>query len=144
MSLFKMAAGFEGKSQVVASDPLAAAVTVDTDELALFVPQALDSATKQIQVVNFVGAMLDVLRKAGTPTPATTKYTTVTGTWTGNVAPEHKDIVLALDATFAAPATADCELVMGELFQGLPGASVSAAVKRLLETWVEDYGKKAV
>lgn len=144
MSLFKMTAGFEGKSQVVASDPLAAAVTVDTDELALFVPQALDSATKQVQVVNFVGAMLDVLSKAGTPTPATGTYTTVTGTWTGNVAPEHKDIVLAEDATFAAPATADCELVMGELFQGLPGVSVTKAAARLLETWMEDYGKKAV
>lgn len=139
MSLMKMAANFEGKSDVVFSQPLAAAVTVDADEIALWIG-VLPSVTRLVEIDTQVRQMLQRLREIGTTTSGVGLYTTAVAVWATNPVAK-KDIVITVDQIFAIPTAASAHIWVGELFQPLPGTSISTAIKRLFETWSEQVGK---
>ena len=141
MSLHKMATGFEGKADIVSTNPAAGGVTVDADEIALWVGSTI-GANLQQSVHAFVNDCLERLREIGTPTSNSGLYTTASASWITGV-PRKKEIIVVVGATFSTPASNGVQLYIGDLFQPLPGTSVSTAVKRLLEARTEIHGKKA-
>jgi len=141
MSLHKLSYSAEGKSDVVSTDPAAGGVTVAADEIALWVGSLVGDVGLNLSVHNFVNDCLERLREIGTPTPATDDYLTAGASWITHV-PAKKDIVVA-SGVFGTPASNGVEIMVGDLFQPHEGASVSTAVKRLLESWAEIHGKRA-
>ena len=145
MSLHKLSADNEGKNAVVSTTPLAASVTVDADEIALWVGDlsgASNITNLEVQVHNFVNDCLERLREIGTPTPAEAGYTITNADWLTNV-PDKRDVAVAVNQPFITPKPTDVTLYYGELFQPHVGSSVSTAVKRLLEARQEIFGRKA-
>ncbi len=143
MSLFKMMRGSEGKSQVDYSTPTAGAVTVDEDEIALWVVTSIYSPVNlPLSLHSFVNDCLERLRESGTPTSAPGLFTVAHAAWINSL-PDKRSITVAKDTAFSAPASNGVQIYIGDLFQPLPGTSVSTAVKRLLETWMERVAKKA-
>ncbi len=145
MSLHKLSAGAEGKNDVVSTSPIAASVTVDADEIALWVGDlsgASNITNLELQVQNFVNDCLERLREIGTPTPATAQFLSAEGNF-ATLVPDKRAITVILSATFAIPGTTVIKLYVGELFQPNIGASVSTAVKRILEARQELFGRKA-
>jgi len=141
MSLHKLSYSAEGKSQVVSTAPAAGGVTVAADEIALWVGSLVGDVGLNLSVHNFVNDCLERLREIGTPTPPTDDYLTAGASWITHV-PAKKDIVVAT-GVFGTPASNGVEIIIGDLFQPLLGSSVSTAVKRLLESYMELHGKKA-
>ncbi len=143
MSLMKMEAGFEGKSDVLFSQPLAGSVTVDDTEIALWIGDSLFGQPNiQQSVFAAVNDLLEVMRESGTPTANTGNYLMANAAFAVDV-PFKKDMITLTDVSFAPPDDTAIRIYVGDLFQPLPGTSVSTAVKRLLETWLEVVGKKA-
>ena len=145
MSLHKLSAGVEGKSDVVSTDPLAAAVTVAADEIALWVGDlagASNIANLEVQVHNFVNDCLERLREIGTPTAATSQYLSAEGDFV-SIVPDKRAITVIPSAVFAIPGTTVIKLYVGDLFQPNVGASVSTALRRILEARQEIFGRKA-
>ncbi len=144
MSLFKMVSGSEGKSQVEYSTPAAGAVTVGDDEMALWVGNTIAGQPNvQQSVFSVVNDLLERLREVGTPTASATGRVTSANASCVTSIPAKVDVLVQKDVAFAVPAETDIRLYIGDLFQPLPGTSVSTAVKRLLETWMERVAKKA-
>ena len=141
MSLHKMVAGAEGKSDVINSTPTAGAVAVATNEIALWVGNTV-GANQQQSVFALVVDMLERLREAGTPTSGISEYTMAKAVYT-NDAPLKPTVLVTIDEGFITPAENDVWIYIGELFQPLPGTSVSTAIKRLLEWRMELIGKKS-
>ena len=141
MSLMKMVADNEGKSDVVFTEPAAGGVTVAANEIALWVGSLVGDVGLELSVRNFVQDCLERLREIGTTTSTTGLYTTAGASWITYV-PYKKDISVAINATFATPASNGVQIYIGDLFQPLPGTSVTTPVKRMLETWLERVGKK--
>ncbi len=143
MSLHKMTAGAEGKSDVVSTNPAAGSVTVTDVEIALWIGNTLVGVPNiQQSVFAVVNDLLERMRENGTPTPNTGNYLMANASFAVEI-PRKPDIITFTDVSFAPPAETDVRIYVGDLFQPLPGTSVSTAVKRLLETWMEIYGKKA-
>ncbi len=145
MSLHKLSADNEGKNAVVSTTPLAASVTVDADEIALWVGDlagASNIANLELQVQNFVNDCLERLREIGTPTSATSQYLTAEGAFT-TIVPDKRAITVLTSVVFAVPGTTVIKLYVGDLFQPNSGASVSTALKRILEARQELFGRKA-
>jgi len=143
MSLMKMSAGSEGKADVVFTQPLAASVTVADIEIALWVGEALAGQPNiQQSVFAVVNDLLERVRENGTPTANLGNYLMANASFTTEV-PRKPDIVTFTDVSFAPPSNDAIRLYVGQLFQPFPGASVSTAVKRLLEVWFERIGKLA-
>jgi hypothetical protein len=139
MSLMKMVAGSEGKSQVAFSTPAAASVTVASNELALWVLPT--KSHQQVEITAVVYDMLERLREVGTPTPTTVDAFTTAIADTSSEPVFKKDVVLAFNEAFAIPTDDTIQIYIGELFQPTVGSSITTAVKRLYETWLEQVGK---
>ncbi len=143
MSLMKMTAGLEGKADVAFTQPLAGSVTVDAKEIALWIGTTLvGQPTIQQSVFAVVNDILERVRENGTPTANTGNYLMADAAFAVQV-PRKTDIITFTDVSFAPPSDTSIRLYVGDLFQPLPGASVSTAVKRLLEVWLENIGRKA-
>ncbi len=143
MSLMKMSAGAEGKADVAFTQPLAGSVTVAAGEIALWVGDTLSGQpTIQQSVFAVVNDLLERVRENGTPTSNTGNYLMADASFAVQV-PRKADIITFTDVSFAPPGDTSIRLYVGDLFQPVPGASVSTAVKRLLEVWQERVGKKA-
>jgi hypothetical protein len=140
MSLGKMVADSEGKSQIAFTTPAAASVTVATDELALWISIPV-GWLRQVEIYDEVVSMLETLREAGTPTSTTDTYTTIIVDLSKGYV-DKNSMVVDVDQAFAIPTDQTIQIYIGELFQPLPGSSVTTAIKRLWETWLEQVGKK--
>ena len=142
MSLMKMAwQDGEGKNTIVFTEPAAGGVTVAANEIALWVGSLIGDVALPLPVHSFVNDLLERLREIGTTRSGAGLYTTAEASWITQV-PRKTDINVTVDDTFGTPASNGVQLYIGDEFQSQDHKSVSAAVKRLLENWMENVGKK--
>jgi hypothetical protein len=137
----KMVAGQEGKRDVVYADIAAAAVTVAADECALWVGATVEDSERQQQVFSSVMDCLERIREVGTPRPPANEYLEAVCDWIVEV-PRKPDIKVELGTAFSAPSEDEITIVMGDGFQPHDNSSITTAVKRMLEVWMERDGKK--
>ena len=108
----------------------AASYAIGTTELVLFIGST--SVGNSFQITGSVRAG-ELIRENGNVTPLTTNVTEVV-----MPPPGYKSAAtVVLDGVLVAPTEDDVAVGYGSAFQGIPGASVTAHVKRAIEKFIE-------